>query len=165
MKREHKKNIEKLEKAIEEKKKLPKEIIKKINAKAFKNVAIVAIIIIYFAVLYFGMTNIPTENYMFILKLIAIVLLIGTILIYEIGYRKDNEEVWLHGVEMMVIAFFSLYLTYLYSIFFANYGTLLLISGIICLIYYAIKIVIIQRAIEKEYNKSLIDIGEIVKKQ
>ena len=164
MKREQRKNIEKLEKVIEEKKKLPKEIKEKINGKAFKNVAIAAIIIIYFAGLYFGMTNVPTENYMLVLRIVSTILLVFTIILYEAGYRKDNEEIWLHGVEMMAISIFSLYLTYLYSIFFTNYGTLLLVSGIICLIYYAIKIVLIQRKIEKEYNKSLTDIVDIVKK-
>ena len=34
----------------------------------------------------------------------------------------------------------------------------------IVLIYYAIKLIFVQRGIEKEYNKSLTDIGEIVKK-
>lgn len=163
MKREQKKNIEKLEKVIEEKKKLPKEVKEKINSKAFENIAIAAIIVVYLAALYFGMTNIPTEIYMIILKSISIVLLIGTIVIFEIGYRKDNGEIWLHGVETMIVGVFSLYLIYLYSFFYSNFGTLIIIVGIALLVYFAIKIIILQRRIEKEYSKSLTDIGEIVK--
>ena len=164
MKREQKKNIENLEKVFEEKKKLPNEVKEKINGMAFKNIAIGAVIVIYFAALYFGMTNIPTEKYMIILRVVSIVLLVGTIITFEIGYKKDNGYIWLHGVEIMAIAIFSLYLIYLYSFFFANYGTLLIVAGIVCLIYFAIKIAIIQRRIEKEYKKSLTDINEIVKK-
>lgn len=164
MKREQKKNIEKLEKVIEEKKKIPKEVKQKINSKAFENIAIAAAIIVYFASLAYGMANIPTDMYLIGLKVLSIVLLTATILILEYGYKKDNGEIWLHGIEVMAIGVLSIYLIYLYSIFFANYGTLLLIAGIICLVYFAIKIVIIQRRIEKEYNKSLTDIGEIVKK-
>ena len=164
MKREQKKNIEKLEKVIEEKKKLPKEVKEKINSKAFENIIVAAAIIVYLAALYFGMTNIPTETYIIILKVLSIVLLIGTIFIFELGYKKDNGEIWLHGIEAMLIGVFSLYLIYLYSFFYSNFGTLMIIVGIVCLVYFAIKIIIIQRRIEKEYNKSLTDIGEIVKK-
>ena len=164
MKREQKKNIENIEKVIEEKKKLPKEVKEKINGMAFKNIAIAAIIIVYLSSLYFGMTNIPTETYMIILKTISIILLISAIVAFEIGYRKDNGNIWLHGVEITVIGVFSLYLIYLYSIFFSKFGTLIIVSGIVILVYYAIKIIVIQRRIEKEYNKSLTDIKEILKK-
>ena len=107
MKREQKKNIENLEKVFEEKKKLPNEVKEKINGMAFKNIAIGAVIVIYFAALYFGMTNIPTEKYMIILRVVSIVLLVGTIITFEIGYKKDNGYIWLHGVEIMAIAIFS----------------------------------------------------------
>ena len=164
MKREQKKNIEKLEKVIEEKKKIPKEIKKKINSKILKNLAIILGIALYFTGLYFGMINIPTDIYIVILKVISIIFLVATIIILEIGYRKDNEEVWLHGIEAMAVGVFTQYLISLYSIFYARYGTLILSAGIVVLVYYAIKIIIIKRRIEKEYIKSLTDIGEIVKK-
>lgn len=164
MKREQKKNIEKLEKELEEKKKIPKSVIEKINSKVFENIAIAAIIIIYLASLNFGMANIPTDTYILDLKVFSVMLLIITIFTFEYGYKKDNGEIWLHGVEVMIIAIFTTYLIYLYSIYYANYGTLLLSAGILYLVYYAIKIIITQRRIEKEYRKSLTDIGEIVKK-
>ena len=164
MKREQKKNIENFEKFIEEKKKIPKNIKEKINSKAFENIAFAAIIIVYLAALYFGMINIPTDIYITILKTLSIILLITTIITYEIGYKKDNGEVWLHGVEIMIIAIFTLYLIYLYSIYYTTFLALIISASIIYLIYYAIKIVVIQRRIEKEYKNSLTDIGEIVKK-
>ena len=164
MKREQKKNIENFEKLIEEKKKIPKNVKEKINSKAFENIAFAAIIIVYLAALYFGMINIPTDVYITILKILSIILLITTIITYEIGYKKDNGEVWLHGVEIMIIAIFTLYLIYLYSIYYTTFLALIISASIIYLIYYAIKIVVIQRRIEREYNNSLTDIGEIVKK-
>lgn len=164
MKREQKKNIENLEKVIEEKKKIPKEVKEKINSKAFKNIAIAAIIIVYLAALHFGMINISTDMYITDLKVFSIILLVATIFIFEYGYKKDDGEIWIHGVEVMIIAIFSLYLVYLYSIFYAKYGMLILSAGITILIYYAIKIIITQRRIEKEYIRGLTDIGEIIKK-
>ncbi len=157
-------NIEKLEKELEEKKKFPQEIKEKINSKIFENIIIATIIVIYLASLNIGMNNIPTDTYIMDLKVFSIMLLIITIFILELGYRKDNEGIWLHGIEVMVIGIFTLYLVYLYSIYYATYGTLILTVTLVCFAYYIIKIAIIRRKIRKEYNKSLIDIRNIVKK-
>ena len=70
---------------------------------------------------------------------------------------------WLHGIEIMVIAVFTLYLIYLYSIYYLNYGTLLVSIGMIYVVYYIVKILITNRRIKKNYKKSLKDITEIVK--
>ncbi len=167
MKREERKrkdNIEKLTKEVETKKKIPKDVKEKINARVFENMIIAAIIMVYLVSLNFGMTNIPTDTYRTDLKVFSILLLIITIMIFEWGYKKDNESIWLHGVEVMVLGVITLYLIYLYSMYYSTYGTLILSIGIVYLIYYAIKIVIIQKRIEKEYMKSLNDIGEIIKK-
>lgn len=163
MKREQKRNIEKLEKVIEEKKRIPKNIKDKINSKIFENTVIVAIIIIYLAALNIGMGNIQTDMYLMDLKVFSIILLITTILLFEYGYKKDNGELWLHGVEVMTIAIFTLYLIYLYSIYYLNYGTVLAIVGIIYLVYYIAKILITKKRIKKHYKETLKDITDIVK--
>ena len=167
MKREEKKrttNIEKLGQELEEKKKYPKEIKEKINAKIFENMIIAAIITIYLASLNIGMNNIPTDTFIMDLKVFSVMLLIITIFILEYGYKKDNEGIWLHGVEVMIIAIFTLYLVNLYSIYYATFGTLILVVTLLYFAYYLIKIAIIRRRIHKDYNKSLIDIRNIVKK-
>ncbi len=164
MKREQKKNIEKLEQVIEEKKKIPKSVKEKINGKLFENLIIVSIIMVYLVALNLGMANIPTDTYIVDLKVFSIILLAATIVTFEVGYKKDDGEIWLHGVEVMTVAVLTLYLVYLYSIYYGTYNTVLLIAGIVYLIYFGVKLVVMQRRIEKEYNKSLTDIGEIVKK-
>lgn len=164
MKREQKKNIEKLEKVLENKKKLPDDYKKRIRKKILKNLVFVISIMLYISLLYLGMYNMPTDLFTLCLKVISMLLALIAIVFFEIGYKKDNEEIWLHGVEIVSMAIFSLYLIYLYSIFYSNFVVLILSAGIISLTYYAIKIMIINRKIEKEYKKSLTDIGEIVKK-
>lgn len=163
MKREQKKNIEQLEKVMAETKKIPKEIKDKINSKAFENIVILAIIIMYLIALNFGMSNIPTDMYIKDLQVFSIMLLISSIILFEYGYKKDNEGLWLHGVEILIVSIFTLYLVYLYSIYYSSYGTLLMSVAVVYLVYYVIKILIIQRKIRTSYKKSLKDIGEIVK--
>ena len=163
MKREQKKNIEKIEKELEEKKKIPKSVREKINAKVFENIIIAAIIMVYLVALNLGMSNIPTDTYIMDLRVFSIMLLAISLIMFEYGYKKDNSEVWLHGVEVVVIAIFTLYLIYLYSMFYWAYWTVLSCMGIVYLTYYAIKILAVQRKIETEYKKSQRDIIEIVK--
>jgi len=165
MKKEQKENIENFEKEFEQKKKIPKSIREKINAKRFENVVIAAIIMIYFAALNIGMGNIPTDTYIMDLKVFSIILLTATIFIFEYGYKKDDVSIWIHGIEVMVVAIFTLYLIYLYSIYYSTYGDLLISISALYLIYYVIKILITKIKIKKNYNKSFIDIEKIVKQK
>ena len=91
MKREQKKNIESLEKVIEEKKKMPNEIKNKINSKVYQNLAIIVIILVYLTSLYFGMNNIPTDMYLSDLKVFSTILMITTIIVFEYAYKKDKR--------------------------------------------------------------------------
>ena len=164
MKREHKKNIENLEKVMEQKKIIPKEVKDKINAKRFENLIAAIIVLIYLAGLNMGKANIPTDTYIMDLKVFSIMLLIVTIITFEYAYKKDKGGAWLHGIEIMMMAIFTLYLIYLYSIYYSTYDTVLMSVGMLYLIYYIIKILITNMRMKKKYNKSLTDIGEIVKK-
>lgn len=64
----------------------------------------------------------------------------------------------------MIVAIFTIYLIYLYSIFYWTYGNIVLSVGGVFIIYFAVKFLILKRKIKKDYVKSLTDIGEIVKK-
>lgn len=159
-----KENIENLSKVIESKKKIPKEIKDKIISKIFENIIFAIIIIIYLGALNLGMINIPTENYLVDLKVFSITLLIITIILFELAYKKDISSLWMHGIEIMVVAIFTTYSIYMYSIYYNTFGSIIFSFSMLYLIYYAVKLIIMKRKIVKQYNKSLIDIGEIVKK-
>ena len=158
-----KENIEKLTEVIESKKKIPKKVKDNIVAKAFENLLFFANITVYLGSLNLGIANIPTENYLTDLKVFSIILLALTIILFEMGYKKDKSVYWLHGIEILIVAIFTTYLIYLYYLFY-NSNILESIIFSVIAIYYITKILIIRKKIIKEYNKSLIDIGEIVKK-
>ncbi len=161
-----KENIEKLTEVIESKKKIPKKVKDNIVAKAFENLLFFAIITVYLGSLNLGIANIPTENYLTDLKVFSIILLALTIILFEMGYKKDKSVYWLHGIEILIVAIFTTYLIYLYYLFYNSNILESIIFSVIAIyfIYYITKILIIRKKIIKEYNKSLIDIGEIVKK-
>lgn len=159
-----KNNIDNLSRVIEEKKKIPKEVKEKMNAKRFENIIFAVIFLVYLFALNIGMANIPTENYITDLKVFSGMLLVITILLFERAYKKEIGDLWLHGIEIMAIAIFTVYLMYFYFIYYQTFGTIIFSATIVCILYYAIKIIFMKRNMMKQYHKSLVDIGEIVKK-
>ena len=65
----------------------------------------------------------------------------------------------------MVCTIFTTYLIHLYSKLYNTFGTIIFSASAICIIYYGIKILIMKKVIIKNYNKSLVDIGDIVKER
>lgn len=161
---ETKENIENLSKVIENNKKVPKNVKDKINSKKFENIIFAIVILFYLIALNLGMSNIPTENYLVDLKVFSVFLLCATIILFEVAYKKDISDLWLHGTEVMIVMIFTTYLIYLYSIYYNTFQSIVFLTAVLFLIYYAIKIIIMKKRIIKEYSKSLVDIGEIVKK-
>ncbi len=159
-----KENIQKLEKVIEEKKKIPQNIKDKISTKTFENIIFAVIIFVYLGALNLGMKNIPTENYLLDLKVFGISLLVITILVFELAYKKEKGSLWIHGIEFMILAIFTMYLIYFYSMYYGTFGNIIFSFAGISIVYYVIKIVIERKKVVKDYNKRLTDIGEIVKK-
>ena len=157
-------NIEKLGKVLEAKKKMPKQVKEKISGKIFENVIFGEFILIYLGTLNLGMANIPKDNYLMDLRVLSIILLSAVITMYEIAYRKEKTSLWGHGTELLIIAIFTSYLISLYSQYYDTFNEVILSVAAFVIIYFIMKIIFLRRKIKKDYNKSLDDIGEIVKK-
>ena len=146
------KEFEKAKQKYEERIKLPFDIKKEIYIKILKELIIPVVMIVLFAMTYILK---DTLNYVLINICIAV-------LIYEVSYRKSNEEYFVKGLELNV-------LTYVYIIFS---NTLIqarlnlknmLIYALVIFVYYVIKGVIIYGIEKKKYIKNFIDTKEIVK--
>lgn len=157
-------SIEELEKEIVNKKKLPQDEENKINKKVFENMIIADILMAFFYLISLGSLNIETPIFMTDLKVFSIGLIILTIILFEISYKKENGNLCIHGIECMVIAIFMLFSTYLYTAYIKEFYMYVSIFAYISGIYYAIKSIIIYRKMKKKYIASLSDIDEIIKK-
>ena len=166
MKKQEKKtkdNIENISKVIENKKQIPKTVKEKINVKIFENIIFASIVFIYLNVLNIGMSNIPTENYIMDLKIFSMILLVVTIILIECGYKRDEASLWFHGFEVMLTGIFTIYLIYMYMMYYNVYGNIVFTFSIMFMLYYFAKVIFMKRKIVREYGKSLGDIDEIVK--
>lgn len=157
-------NLEKLEEEIENKKKLPESEKKLILKKCISNVIILLIILIYLFCLQIGEQNIQTEDYMKILKVFSIILIIGTIVMFEISYRINKNDIILHSIEILILSFFTLFLIYGYSLYYGYFYKITISGIIISAIYYIFKCILIIIKSKKKYHKSQNDIKSIVEK-
>lgn len=157
-------NLKNLEKEIVNKKKLPQEEENKINSKIFENMIIADILMAFFYLISLGSLNIETPIFMTDLKVFSIGLIVLTVIIFEISYKKENGNLCIHGIECLAISIFMLFSTYLYTMYMREFYMYISIFAYITAIYYAVKSIIIYRKMKKKYIASLSDIEKIVKK-
>ena len=148
--------------SLKNRKKLPEELKSKRNNMIFKNLLIAICITVYFILINLGYYNIEKNIYMTDLKIFSIIVLAISIILFEKGYRKDNEGIFLSGIEVLIIAIITLAEQYRIFYSFDNIQMLFNLVPVYFIIYYTIKLLINTRMIEKEYSAT--DVREIVKK-
>lgn len=156
---------EELSQDIKKQKKLPKEELKKLNKRILSNMALAIAIIFYLLLLNIGALNIETATYIMDIKVFSMLLIVITIIIFEVSYKKDSGSLCIYGIEILVLAILTLVLPTLYSIQKENYGMILTGMLLAFTIYYMIKSFIIYRKGKKEQLKKASDINEIIKKK
>ena len=142
-------------------------IVKKINdlvtGNVLNNLVYASMITIYF--MFFNMYAVFTETEIFIqyIKIASFIFLLFSIFIFEIAYKKDNDEISLNGIEFLVLSIFSLLIQYIPKLLKIDENTYMLAGTYIFLIYYGIKNIIIYTCERKKELDNLSDIKEIVK--
>ena len=160
-----KENINILEKQINNKKDTQQILTKKINNKLFENIIIAIIAMIYFYLINLGSSNIETNVFIVDLKVFSVALIIFTIILFEYSYKKDDGNICIHGLEVLVLSIITLFLVYGYILYFDQFNIIVATSAFIFAIYYLVKCIILSVKIRKNYLKNLNDINEIIKKK
>lgn len=158
MKKSTIKNFEKMR----EKRNLSSKAKKSISKRLISNFAIclsfIALILLYYIATFYIKKDITTIIY----HVISFIFLVTAIILFEIGYKKDSGKYALTGLEMLIVALFSLFSPHIYYVFNR-------ISIIICLLvmtlYYIVKIIVIYNKEKNKALKEFDDINTIVKKE
>ena len=161
-----KSTIEKIDKEISEKTKLPNEIKEKIKKEVFTNIIIASIIILYFILIVLGSANSIKSVRTTDLNIFSLLFLGGAIFLFEIAYRKDDGKLAMYGIESLAIAIFMLFLPYIiFELNESNKKYYLMASAYIAG-YYILKSIIIAIKTKNKYmNENISDVKEIVKKE
>lgn len=156
-----KKQLETLEK-INNDRKLDRGTREKIAKKAFKNFIFAIVILLFFIVLKLIAINIDKQVAIFIFKVLSVISLAATLILFELAYKKDNDSMAITSIEMFFLSVITLLTPYILisrtSIFTSSIGVLFVI-------YYLIKNFIIYRNEKNIYLKEKSDINQIVKKE
>lgn len=136
---------------------------KKVNEKVFENIIIAVAIMLYFIIINFSYYRIEESMLHLGLKVTSMAILILSIIIFEIAYKKDSGKIAIYGIEILVLAVHALSIIQVVGITKIKFTTYILISSYIIGIYYILKASIIYTIDRKKYLESLSDIKEIVK--
>lgn len=142
--------------------KVPREQREKIYVKIFKEFGIAILIFIYFFFLNLGYIRIDANIFKEDLHTFAGILVVSSILLFESAYRKDSDEIAIHGVEVLVLAILTLFMPYIYFYRGISFKFLYSISPIYIAIYFLVKSFIIYNIEVKRYKDSLSDVKEIL---
>lgn len=133
--------LEKIKDEIKKSKKESKEKIKNSNLRKslIRNCLIAIIITIYFLFIDLGINSISITVYTLDLKTFSIFIAIIAIVIFEKAYKKDENYLAIHGIEMCLVGIETLLLLQLYSAGneYFNYVLLGITLGMIA--YYLLK--------------------------
>jgi len=137
--------LDKIEKELKnEKRKVRKKPDnQKLKKDIIRNILICAIITIYFIFIGLGVKTIPVTEYLMDLKTFSIFTVIITVIIFEKAYKKDEDYLIVHGLEMAVVGIATLVLLNLYALENGNFNSILHWIMVGIAIYYGIKILAI----------------------
>lgn len=157
--------IEKIEKEIDEKTKLPDNIKDKIKREVFTNIVVAAVLVTYFIFIVLGsigsIKNVRTID----LNIFSMIFLGIAILLFEIAYRKDEGSLAIYGIESLAVAIFTLFLPYIIFELDETHKKYYLLASIYIAAYYILKSIYIATRTRTKYMNSISDVKEIVKKE
>ena len=158
--------IDKIEKEINEKTKLPNEVKEKIKKEVFTNIAVASVIILYLIFIILGSVGSVKNVRAIDLNIFSIIFLGMTIFLFEVAYRKDDGKLAIYGIESLIVAIFTLFLPYIIFELNKTDKKYYLMASIYIASYYILKSIVIAIKTKNKYmNSNISDIKEIVKKE
>lgn len=118
---------------------------------------------LYFCAVNFSYYKFESNVFEEIMKYFALGIVILTVIIFELSYRKNSIKLLIIGLELFSCAILSLYIPYIFLHSASAIRISIMILPAFLIIYYAIKSFIIFKRKQFEYRNNLSDIKEIVK--
>lgn len=159
----NKEEIEKIGKEIEKQKAKVNEKLGKVNTRIFENLLLAIIMVIYFIMINVGFNTVEQSVFYIDLRMASMALIISTIIVFEIAYKKDSGKYAIHGIEMMFLSICTLFTEAIYKIYNDKFiyimGTFSFLFGI----YYVGKSIAIYLKMKKSVSKISTDVNKITK--
>ena len=141
-----------------------KEVSEKYMKKIYLNVLKAIIIVLYFFVLNVACENVNPQYIEKGIELCTMILLFISIFIFEWAYRKDNDDLAIQGIEILILSAYTLTSQHITKKFDFPLKNYLLVASYIFAIYFILKCIVVYTKGRKEMAENLSDIKEIVQK-
>ena len=141
-----------------------KEINEKHMKKIYLNVLKAIIVMLYFFVLNVAYSNVSAGYLEKGIEICTMIFLFVAIFIFEVAYKKDNDDLAIQGIEILVLATYTLTSQHITKKFEFNFKSYSLVASYIFAIYFILKSIVIYTKGRREMAEDLSDIKEIVKK-
>lgn len=141
-----------------------KEVDEKFLKKIYLNVLKAIIVVVYFLVMNLACENMETQYFERGVQLCTMIFLFISIFIFELAYRKDEDDLAIQGIEILILSAFILtskHISKKFNFDFKNYS---LVASYIFAIYFVLKGIVVYTKGRREMAEDLSDIREIVKK-
>ena len=141
-----------------------KEINEKHMKKIYLNMLKAIIIMLYFFVLNVAYSNVSAGYLEKGIEICTMIFLFVAIFIFEVAYKKDDDDLAIQGIEILVLATYTLTCQHITKKFKFDFKNYTLVASYIFAIYFILKCIFVYTKGRKEMAENLSDIKEIVKK-
>ena len=141
-----------------------KEVSEKYMKKIYLNVLKAIIIVLYFFVLNVACENVNPQYLEKGIELCTMILLFISIFIFEWAYRKDDDDLAIQGIKILILSAYTLTSQHITKKFDFPLKNYLLVASYIFAIYFILKCIVVYTKGRKEMAENLSDIKEIVQK-
>lgn len=141
-----------------------KEVDEKYLKKIYLNILKAIMIIFYFFILNQAYENVSSDHLELVIEILTMLFLFTAIFIFEKAYKKDNDELAIQGIEILILATYTLTTEHITNKFNLDFKAYSVVASFIFAIYFIFKSIIIYTKGRKELAGNISDIKEIVKK-
>lgn len=141
-----------------------KEVNDKYLKEIYLNILKAIIIMLYFFILNMSYKNVRSEYLEIGIRLFAMIFLFVSIYIFEKAYKKDNGNLAIQGIEILILSTYTLTTEHIINKFKFDFESYSLVASYLFSIYFILKCIIIYTKGKKEMEKEFSDIREIVNK-
>lgn len=143
---------------------MKKEVDEKYLKQIFSNVVRAIVIVFYFLILNVLYENIDNTYFGIGAKILTMVFLAISVIIFEIAYKRDNDDMALLGIEVLLLSIYTMTTDYIVKKYGFEFKKYTYAASYVYAIYFVFKSMFIYTKGRKKIVDSFSDVREIVKK-
>ena len=154
-----------MEQELTEKRKLTSDVKENISLKVFINLVLAIVVMGVFFIVNSLFVFKSKLIFQLSCRIISIIGIIGTIILFEVGYKTHRSNYAISGIELLIASIFIMFIPHLYYVIAIKYVRALIIVPIFLSCYYIIKSLFSYRLMVKQYHDSLSDVKQILEQE